>query len=114
MAVINYLTTVQFDFGALRLVSAECARLGIKRPLIVTDKGIRASGLLDRLKDTLDAALGFHVYDDTPANPTEAAALQALESYRTANAWPGVIAAAVMGVELVMGWAFWREPLPYS
>ena len=29
MAVINYLTTVQFDFGALRLVSAECARLGI-------------------------------------------------------------------------------------
>ena len=91
MAVINYLTTVQFDFGALRLVSAECARLGIKRPLIVTDKGIRASGLLDRLKDTLDAALGFHVYDDTPANPTEAAALQALESYRTANA-DGIIA----------------------
>ena len=37
MAVINYLTTVQFDFGALRLVSAECARLGIKRPLIVTE-----------------------------------------------------------------------------
>lgn len=91
MAVINYLTTVQFDFGALRLVTAECARLGIERPLIVTDKGIRASGLLDRLEDTLDAALGFHVYDDTPANPTEAAALQALDAYRAANA-DGIIA----------------------
>lgn len=91
MPVISYLTTVQFDFGALRLVTAECARLGIRRPLIVTDAGIRASGLLDRLKAAMDGALGFEVYDGTPPNPTEAAVTQALARYREAGA-DGVIA----------------------
>ena len=91
MATINYLTTVQFDFGAIKLVSAECARLGIERPLIVTDKGIRASGLLDRLRENLEPALGFELFDDTPANPTEAAALQAVALYRKVGA-DGIIA----------------------
>jgi hypothetical protein len=79
MATIGYLTTAQFDFGAIGMVSAECKRLGIGRPLIVTDAGIRASGLLDRLKESLDASLGFEVFDGTPPNPTEAATLAALE-----------------------------------
>ncbi len=91
MATINYLTTVQFDFGAIKLVSAECTRLGIERPLIVTDKGIRASGLLDRLRENLEPALGFEIFDDTPANPTEAAALQAVARYRSVGA-DGIVA----------------------
>ncbi len=91
MATIGYLTTAQFDFGAIRLVSAECRRLGIRRPLIVTDVGIRASGLLDRLHATLDAAYGFEVFDGTPPNPTESAVLTALARYRDIGA-DGVIA----------------------
>jgi 4-hydroxybutyrate dehydrogenase len=46
MATISYLTTVQFDFGAIGLLLAECKRLGISAPLVVTDQGIHASGLL--------------------------------------------------------------------
>ena len=91
MATINYLTTVQFDFGAVKLVASECKRLGIARPLIVTDKGIRASGLLDRLRANLAPDLGFEVYDETPPNPTEAAVLQALSRYRQAQA-NGIVA----------------------
>ena len=91
MAVINYLTTVQFDHGAIGLVGAECARLGIRRPLIVTDPGIRASGLLDRLRDNLPADLGFAVFDQTPANPTEVAVKLGVTAYRNANA-DGIIA----------------------
>jgi hypothetical protein len=91
MATISYLTTVQFDFGALKLVSAECKRLGIARPLIVTDRGIRASGLLDRLREQLAPELGFEVYGGTPPNPTEAAVLQALARYREARA-DGIVA----------------------
>ena len=82
MATISYLTTVQFDHGAIKLVGQECKRLGISRPLIITDKGIRASGLLDRLRENLAPEFGFEVFDDTPANPTEAAVLQALSHYR--------------------------------
>jgi hypothetical protein len=91
MATISYLTTVQFDFGAIKLVGAECKRLGITRPLVVTDRGIRASGLLERLRENLPAELGFEVYDETPANPTEAAVLQALAHYRKAQA-NGIVA----------------------
>ena len=49
MAVIQYLTLIQFEPGAVRLVAQECARLNIARPMVVTDKGVRAAGLLDRL-----------------------------------------------------------------
>jgi alcohol dehydrogenase class IV len=91
MATINYLTTVQFDFGAVKLVGAECKRLGISRPLIVSDKGVRATGLLERLRENLAAELGFELYDSTPPNPTEAAVLEALGRYRISQA-DGIIA----------------------
>jgi 4-hydroxybutyrate dehydrogenase len=90
MATINYLTTLQFDFGAVRLAKQECERLGITRPLIVTDQGVAAAGLLSRLTEALpgiDAA----VFYGTPPNPTEAAVRLALEAYRNAKA-NGVIA----------------------
>ncbi len=49
MALITYLTKIQFDFGALALVPEELAVLGIARPLVAADKGIVACGLLARL-----------------------------------------------------------------
>ncbi|MEO8312108.1 MAG: iron-containing alcohol dehydrogenase [Caldimonas sp.] len=80
MALINYITQVQLDFGALALLSQELERAGIKKPLVVTDAGVRAAGLLDR---TL-AALGgraYAVFDATPSNPTERAVRAAAEVY---------------------------------
>jgi alcohol dehydrogenase class IV len=55
MALINYLTQIQFEPGAVRLVGQECARLNIARPMIVTDKGVRGAGLLDRITAHLEA-----------------------------------------------------------
>jgi 4-hydroxybutyrate dehydrogenase len=75
---------------ARSLAKQECERLGITRPLIVTDQGVAAAGLLSRLTEALpgiDAA----VFDGTPPNPTEAAVRLALEAYRNAKA-NGVIA----------------------
>src|SRR6185437_6472626 len=80
MALINYLTRIQFDFGTLALLPNELAALGVARPLLVTDRGIRDSGLLQRVQDLLP---GRHaVFDATPANPTERAVLAALAQYR--------------------------------
>ena len=45
MAQINYITQVQIDFGVLALLPQECARAGMKKPLLVTDVGVRAAGL---------------------------------------------------------------------
>jgi alcohol dehydrogenase class IV len=91
MATINYLTTVQFDFGAVKLVGGECGRLGMARPLVVTDKGVVAAGLLERVTQHLGPAARYAVFDATPANPTEAAVLQALSKYREAQC-DGIVA----------------------
>lgn len=81
MALIYYLTHVHLEFGARRLLAAECERIGIKKPLIVTDAGVRAAGVLQKVLDALPASLqgpgGFVIYDRTPSNPTEAAVREA-------------------------------------
>ena len=85
MGLITYLTRIQFDFGALALVPEELAALGIARPLVATDKGIVACGLLARLTAVLPADTAATVFDATPANPTEAAVRAALSLYREAD-----------------------------
>ena len=90
MALINYLTQVQFDFGAVKLLSSECARIGIDRPLIVTDAGVRAAGILQKALDEL-GDLEVAVFDGTPSNPTEAAVRAAVKVYR-AQRCDGLIA----------------------
>ena len=90
MAFINYVTQVQFDFGALQLLRQECARVGITRPLIVTDAGVKAAGLLDKALQAL-GALPHAVFDATPSNPTEAAVRAAAALYQ-AQACDGLIA----------------------
>ena len=46
MAFIYYVTQIQFEFGAVQLLKQECERVGITRPLIVTDPGVKAAGVL--------------------------------------------------------------------
>src|SRR5690606_13959035 len=82
MALINYLTQIQFGYGALATLAGECARLGMRAPLVVTDAGVRAAGLLDRVLDALGDAPGVAVYDATPPNPNEAALRDAVALFR--------------------------------
>jgi len=76
MASIFYITQVHIEFGALQRLAEECQRIGISRPLIVTDAGIKAAGLLQQALDALKG-VSVTVYDATPSNPTEAAVRQA-------------------------------------
>ena len=72
MALINYLTQINIDFGTLSLLKAECERVGIQKPLIVTDVGVRAAGVLDKALLAL-GTMPHAIFDQTPSNPTEAA-----------------------------------------
>jgi alcohol dehydrogenase class IV len=91
MALITYLTRIQFEFGALKLLESELQLLGIRRPLIVTDKGIIAAGLWGKVKEKLPGNMPVALYDGTPENPTEAAMRDALEIYK-AEGCDGIIA----------------------
>lgn len=81
MAFINYVTQIQFDFGAVRLLRQECERVGIMRPLIVTDQGVKAAGVLQKALDAL-GGMPHAVFDQTPSNPTEAAVRAAAAIYQ--------------------------------
>ena len=81
MARILYLTQIDIDHGAVRLLAAECQRVGMHRPLIVSDAGVRAAGVLQQALDAL-GGLPHAVFDATPSNPTEAAVRAALAVYR--------------------------------
>ncbi|MBP6813737.1 MAG: iron-containing alcohol dehydrogenase [Burkholderiaceae bacterium] len=83
MPILTYLTTTHFDFGAIKMLAPEMKRLGIKRPLFVTDRGVRAAGLLDRVQAAVPEGAGLPVFDGTPGNPTESATLEALALYRS-------------------------------
>ena len=82
MALIYYVTQVQFDFGAIKLLKAECERNGISRPLIVTDAGVKAAGLLQKALDAL-SGMSPAVFDQTPSNPTETAVRAAAAIYKS-------------------------------
>lgn len=81
MAFINYVTQIQFEHGAIALLPQECVRVGMTRPLIVTDAGVKAAGVLQK---ALDALRGWdvEVFDQTPPNPTEDAVRAAAAVYR--------------------------------
>ncbi len=84
MAQILYVTNILIEFGALAQLKAECERVGISRPLIVTDAGVKAVGLLDKALAALPG-LQAAVFDQTPSNPTEAGIRAAVEVYRQGN-----------------------------
>ncbi|TWG96727.1 alcohol dehydrogenase class IV [Mesorhizobium sp. J18] len=79
MDIITYLTTINFGAGALASLPDAMRDLGISRPLIVSDHGIAAAGLLERLKVHAPDAPTFL---DVPTNPTESATKAALAVYR--------------------------------
>ena len=90
MAQMNYLTACTFDFGALSQLPKVLKGLGVTRPFVVSDPGLKANGLVDNLI----AALGeppAGVFTDTPANPTEVAATKAAADYRASGA-DGIVA----------------------
>ena len=91
MGLITYLTTIRFEAGAARDIGSDLATLKIGRPLVVTDAGVVAAGLVDRLSAAAPALKSAPVFTEVPTNPTEEAALAALELYR---AWDcdGVVA----------------------
>jgi 4-hydroxybutyrate dehydrogenase len=90
MAQILYITNILIDFGALAQLAGECERTGIRKPLIVTDPGVKAAGLLAKVEAALPG-LPHAVFADTPSNPTEAAVRAAVEAYR-AGECDGLIA----------------------
>jgi 4-hydroxybutyrate dehydrogenase len=91
MATISYLTTTEFGFGSMKLLEAVRTRVGIRQPLIVSDRGLEKAGVLVQALQDIPPELARNLFLDTPENPTEQAVDAAVAQYRSQEC-DGVIA----------------------
>ncbi len=76
-------TVIKHGIGALTTLGGETARLGIRRPLIVTDKGLMATGHVERTVGLLTAeGLEPAVFNEVVGNPGIHHVARGSESYR--------------------------------
>ncbi|PZF78088.1 4-hydroxybutyrate dehydrogenase [Aestuariivirga litoralis] len=88
MSTISYLTRVEFGEGQVSRLQEFLDLLGVKRPLLCTDRGLVATGMVQRIAALLKAPPA--IFDGTPANPTEEAVLAAHAQY-VAEGCDGII-----------------------
>ena len=83
MTQLNFINKPIFDHGALKQTSEVLRSIGIKKPLICTDKGIVEIGMLNNLRSLLSNEFTPTIFDQTPANPTEEAVNIAVQLFKT-------------------------------
>jgi len=80
-----------FGAGALSCLDEELDGLGMRRPMLVTDRGITSVGLVDRVNAALKRRSAAAILNDVTENPLFSDADRGAALYRTSNC-DGVIA----------------------
>jgi 4-hydroxybutyrate dehydrogenase len=79
-SLFTFPNRILFGEGAVADLPSELKRAGISRPLIVTDSGLVASGIVNQVVKPIGPAT---LFDKVHANPTEEDVLGGLDHYRT-------------------------------
>ncbi len=88
----SYPTAVRFGAGRILEIGGACMAAGIKRPLLVTDRGLASMEITARTLDILQAeGLGRAIFHEVDANPTDLNLYEGLRVYRSGG-FDGVIA----------------------
>jgi alcohol dehydrogenase class IV len=88
----SYPTAIKFGPGRIAELPAACAQAGIRRPLLVTDRGLASMEITTRTLGILDAAgLGRAIFAEVDPNPTEKNLEAGLKAYK-AGGHDGVVA----------------------
>ncbi len=88
----SYPTAMKFGAGRIKELAEACATAGIKKPLLVTDKGLADLPITAATLDILEAAgLGRGLFSDVDPNPNELNLAAGVEAYN-AGGHDGVIA----------------------
>lgn len=88
----NYPTSIRVGLGRARELAEACRSVGIKRPLLITDRLLGKSAMVARALEECLTGLGVcALYDDVKGNPTGDNVAQGLEAFK-AGEHDGVIA----------------------
>jgi alcohol dehydrogenase class IV len=68
----SYPTAIRFGAGRISEIADACATAGIKKPLLITDRGLADMDITRKTLDLLEAAgLGRAIFADVDPNPNE-------------------------------------------
>lgn len=81
MTILQFNTKVHFGHNERQRLIEELRTLSVHRPLFVSDKGVCQAGVFDLATESLDKSEPLTLFDDVPANPTEAASQKGLEMF---------------------------------
>ncbi len=88
----SYPTAIKFGVGRIGELAEHCQSVGMKAPLLVTDRALASLPITAQALDILAAAgLGRAVFSAVDANPTEANMVEGIAAYKAGN-HDGVIA----------------------
>ncbi len=82
---LNYFNRPYFENGAISKLSEVLIAQQINNPLICTDPGLSSVGMTDKIKDLISSDFSSSFFEETPANPTEEAVMNALKVYKDNN-----------------------------
>mgnify|MGYP000137816727 CR=1 FL=1 len=102
----SFPTTIHFGAGARKLLGAHLNSLRLKRPLIVTDKGLAALPMIAEISASLSAAgLSPSVYGGIWGNPTGSQVMNGAAAYEVhgADCVVGIGGGAALDVAKVVG-----------
>lgn len=78
----SFPTAIVFGPGAVEELPGECERRQLRRPLLVTDRGLRRTPVFDLVQNLLPQAI---VFDAVDPNPTEQNVTDGVAAYRAGN-----------------------------
>lgn len=79
----SYPTSIRFGAGRLQELAEACAQAGIKRPLLVTDRGLAGLPITAQALDVLGGAgLGRALFSDVDPNPNELNLAEGVKVFR--------------------------------
>jgi 4-hydroxybutyrate dehydrogenase len=115
ITVMSWPTRIVLGPGALARLGEEVARVGVRRPLVVTDPGVARAGIAARVHAVLaGAGLRCARFEDVQANPTDRDAAQGVAAFRAGDC-DGLVAvgggSAIDAAKLVQVLATHEPPL---
>jgi alcohol dehydrogenase class IV len=90
MATIQYLTRIEFDYGAIKTLPNLLSSIGMSKPLLVTDPFLSKTAIVGDIQQLL-SQFNPILFAKTPQNPTEDAVEEAVQVY-LAEKCDGIIA----------------------
>jgi alcohol dehydrogenase class IV len=88
----SYPTAIRFGAGRIKELTEACQAVGMKRPLLVTDRGLASMAITQAALDQLEkAGLGRGLFADVDPNPSDVNLAQGVEAFKSGG-HDGVIA----------------------